>query len=189
MNKRLLSIVVMMLISTMVISPVSAGGAVKLSGVQFKLGSLIANGFASGLGSTDWILELNASGHAGVTCTNNGSNDVPGQSSPHVDGKGTQTLPGGSQITKNGKAPFNVTAKPEEELNPIISWDAGGCPNPNWTARIDFVYWDAATIFVKDPVSLATVATYNYNCVTTRTAPNSTPSTFDDGIASCTLIK
>lgn len=186
MNKRLFSILAVLLIATLLTSTVYAGGAVKLSGVSFNLASLISKGFASGLGSTDWILELNASGHAGVICTNNGNNDVPGQSSPHVDGKGTQALPGSSQLRKNGRSPFNVEAKPDVEINPIISWSEGGCPNPNWTARVDFVYWDGATILVKDPITQAVVATYKYACSTTKTGSNSTPSTFDDGTVSCT---
>jgi len=189
MKKNFLTLLSVLLVATILTSSVSAGGNVKLSSVRFSLGSLISKGFASGLGSTDWVLKLDGSGHASVICTNYGSNDVPGQSSPHVDGKGTQALPGDSQLRKNGKSPFSVTAKPDEEINPSLSWDAGGCPNPNWTARIDFVYWDFATIGVYYPSDTSfsnPVAIYKYQCVTTRTGPNSTPSTFDDGTVSCT---
>jgi len=188
MNKKFLSILTALLLVTLMTSTVSAGGAVKLSGVQFRLGSLITSGIASGLGSTDWKLELDAGGRASVICTNNGNNDVPGQSSPHVDGKGAQALPGDSQLRKNGRSPFSVTAKPQEEIDPIISWDAGGCPNPNWTARIDFVYWDSATILVIDPITNAVVTTYKYTCVTTR-VPQNDGYTFDDGTVSCTQTK
>jgi hypothetical protein len=187
MNRKLYSILVVLLVTTIFTSTVSAGNAIKLS-ATFKLGSLVADGVATGLGKTDWVIELISDGHASVICTNNGSNDVPGQSSPHVDGMGTQSLPGNSQLRKNGKSPFSVTAKPEEETNVTILWNVGGCPNPNWTAKIDFVYWDRATIRVKDPLTNAVVSTYDYTCTTTR-IPQNDGYTFDDGIVSCTQIK
>jgi hypothetical protein len=183
-RSKILSVIIVFLVATLLASTASAGGNVKVS-AGFSLGSLVAEGLASGLGRTDWILELQASGTASVICTNNGSNDVIGQSSPHVDGTGTQSLPGNSQLRKNGRSPFTVTAKPEEEINPIISWDAGGCPNPNWTARIDFVYWQSAAILVIDPDTNAIVATYNYVCTTTR-VPQNDGYAFDDGEVTCT---
>jgi hypothetical protein len=171
-------------------TPAGAGGGIKLSS-SFKLGSLIADGIATGLGKTDWVLKLDGVGHAAVICTNNGSNDVPGQSSPHVDGTGTQSLPGDSQLRKNGKSPFSVEALPDAEANPTeFDWVAGGCPNSNWTARVDFVYWDYAKITVYSPLDTSfssPVATYEYQCVTTRTGPAGDPdSTFDDGTVACT---
>lgn len=161
-------------------------GAIKLSG-SFKLGSLVATGYATGLGNTNWVIELNGDGHAGVTCTNYGSNDVPGQSSPKVNGKATGDL-FGDTLGKNGKSPFALTAKPDEELNAVIPWDEGGCPNPNWTAKIDFVYWDSANITVKDPITGDVVASQNYICVTTR-IPQNDGYSFDDGTVSCTPVK
>jgi len=183
MKKKLYSIFSALLIAILMVSPVSAGG-MKIS---FRLGSLVADTTAFGLGNTDWIFELDASGTASVICTNYGSNDVPGQSFPHIDGRGSTAVPK-EQITKNGKASFSITAKPDEEINPIIAWDAGGCSNPNWTARIDFVYWEHATISRIDPVTGAILDSLEYQCVTTRTSPNSTPSTFDDGTVSCSQI-
>jgi len=61
MKKKILSILSVLLVATLLTSPVSAGGAVKLSGVQFKLGSLIANGTLTGLGNTDVSVVLDAS--------------------------------------------------------------------------------------------------------------------------------
>jgi len=189
MKKKLYTILAVLMIVMLTASPVLARGAIKLSGSDFSLGSLISTGFASGLGSTDWVLVLDASGHAGVTCTNNGSNDVPGQSFPHVEGSGVSTLPGSDPLRKNGKSPYSVTAKSEYEETRYISWYDGGCPNSNWTAHIDFIYWDFATINVYDPTDTSfsnPVATYEFACVTTYTGPNSTASTFDDGTVSCT---
>jgi len=191
MKRKLVTIVTVLLIAMMVTSSALAGNAIKLSNVDWKLGSLISKGFASGLGNTDWVLVLDGVGHAGVICTNHGSNDVPGQSFPHVVGRGITTLPGSDPLRKNGKSPYYVAAQSEYESVQYIPWDEGGCPNPNWTARIDFVFWDFAVINVYSPLdtNFATpVATYQYRCETTYTGPNSTPTTFDDGRVSCTQI-
>jgi hypothetical protein len=185
MKKILYPVFTAILIAVMLVSSAGAGGY-KLSSA-FTLGSLIANGFATGLGATDWKIALDASGTGAVVCVNNGSNPVPGQSAPRVDGKATQDIPK-TQITKNGKASFSMKAVPPEEASGYtLDWVQGGCPNSNWTAYVDFVYWDHAVISLKDPLTLETVATFKYVCVTTRTGPRGDPnSTFDDGIVSCT---
>jgi len=164
MKKKILSILTVLLLTTMLVSPASARGNIKLSGVKFSLGSLIANGFASGLGSTDVTVVLDAGGHADIVCTNNGGNDVPGQSSPKVSGIGFDTLPGNDPLRKNGKSPFGV----ETDDPTIVAWNVGGCPNSNWTARIDFIYWDHATISVFDTATNVLLKKQNYNCTTTR---------------------
>lgn len=189
MKKRLFTILTLALIIALSTSTVYAAGF-KLS-AGFKLGSLDASGFVSGLGHTDWVLMLNAQGHADVICTNPGGNDVPGQSSPHINAIGTDALPGNDPLRKNGKSPFEVTATPDFEINPAIAWDVAGCPSSNWTGKVDFVYWDFATINLYSPTDTTfsnPVATYKFTCVTTRTGPNSTPTTFDDGTVSCTQI-
>lgn len=184
MKKIVNSIFSAILIAMLFVSPAGAGGV----RITFKLSSLIADVTAWGIGRTDWIYELKASGTASVICTNNGTNDVPGQSSPHVDGTGSTAVPK-EQISKNGKVVFSITAKPDEEINPIIPWDKGGCPNPNWTARVDFVYWEQATVSRIDPFTNTVVESLEFQCVTTRTGPTGDPnSTFDDGTVSCTRI-
>src|SRR5688572_32742270 len=72
MKKKILSILTIFILTTMMTSTVSAGGNVKLSSVQFRLGSLVAEGFASGLGNTDVTVVLNATGVPAITCTNRG---------------------------------------------------------------------------------------------------------------------
>lgn len=185
MKKNIFSLLSVLLIVTLLTTPASAGGNIKLSG--FRLGSLIADGTAFGLGSTDWLIALEASGHASVICTNPGRNPVPGQSSPHVDGTGVQEIPKES-VTKNGKALFSVRTTPEEELNPLITWEQGGCPNPKWTAAIDFVFWDHAIVSLIDPETEEVVAVLEFNCVTTR-IPKNDGYTFDDGTVSCTQVQ
>jgi hypothetical protein len=185
MKKNIFSVLSVLLVVIILATPVAAGGGIKLSG--FRLGSLIADGSAFGLGNTDWLIQLEASGHASVICTNPGKNPVPGQSSPHVDDTGVQEIPKDS-LTKNGKAPFSVKTTPEEELNPLITWQEGGCPNSKWTAKIDFVFWDHAIVSLIDPATGVVASMLEFNCVTKRTGPNSTPSTFDDGTVSCTQV-
>jgi hypothetical protein len=188
MKKILYPVFTAILIAVLLVSPAGAGGY-KLSGTTFTLSSLLTNGFATGLGKTDWLISLAASGTGAVVCVNNGNNPVPGQSAPHIDGSASQGLPGNSTLRKNGKAPFSLEAIPPEEApGYTLTWEQGGCPNSNWTAYVDFVFWDHAVISLRDPATLETVATFEFVCTTTRTGPNSTPSTFDDGTVSCRQI-
>ncbi|MFT3893580.1 MAG: hypothetical protein QM730_18275 [Anaerolineales bacterium] len=164
MNKRIFSVLAVLLIAAMVISPVSAGAAVKLSGIQFSLGSLIASGYASGLGNTDVTVVLDGTGIPVISCINYGGNVVPGQSSPKVTATGTQTLDGGDPLRKNGRSPFfTETDDPE-----TIAWDIAGCPNSNWTGHIDFIFWTDATISVYSTSTGALLAAKSYTCNTTR---------------------
>jgi hypothetical protein len=187
-KRKVISILAALLAVVLVTSTVFAGSIRLKSEPTFRLGSLIVSGVASGLGGTNWLVEVTATGPATVVCTNNGSNDVPGQSSPKVNGKGSQALYSDSPFRKKGTSPFTVTAKPAwDELNPYLYWADGGCPNENWTARYDFVYWETATILVKDPLSGEVVATFNFACTTTR-IPANDGYTFDDGKVSCVQV-
>jgi hypothetical protein len=164
MKKRLSTVLAVLLVITLATSTVSAGGAVKLSGLSFSLGSLIATGYASGLGNTDVTVVLDASGIPAVTCTNYGGNDVPGQSYPKVSATGRQTLLGDDPVRKNGKSAFFTETDDPETL----SWDAAGCPNSNWTGRIDFIFWTDATISVYSTSTGTLLASQDFTCTTTR---------------------
>lgn len=182
MKKKILSILSALLIATLITST-AAAGAIKLT-VKFSLSSegtsststfasalgdsssfdaLIASGYASGLGNTDVTIGLDASGDADITCINNGSNDVPGRSSPKVSASGQQTLFGNDPVRKNGKSPFEA-----HTVNPTtVAWDVGGCPSSNWTARITYIKWTNARISVSDTATgLPLMEPQNYNCVT-----------------------
>jgi hypothetical protein len=164
MKIKVSSLLLAMLLVILVVSPVSAGPGIGLSGVKFSLGSLIADGFVTKLGSTDVTVVLDASGIPAVTCTNNGKQDVPGQSSPKISASGQETLNGNRDFTKNGKSPFSV-----ETVDPVsLPWNAAGCPNANWSARIDFVYWTNATLSVYDVATNTLQLKQNYTCTTTR---------------------
>jgi len=164
MKKKILSLLSALLITTFLTSPVSAGPAIKLFGgannVDWSLGSLVAGG-ALIVGNTDVKVILEASGVPVVTCTNQGSNSAPGQNPPNISATGAQTL---LDRTKNGKSPFDVEASPPETLPGL----QGGCPNNTWTAHIDFVFWDQATITVTNLAGDTIFLVQNYTCTTTR---------------------
>ncbi len=164
MKKRIYSIMTMFLIASLFTSTVSAGGAVRLTGISFRLGSLIADGYASGLGNTDVTVVLDARGIPAITCTNHGGNAVPGQSSPKVSASGEQTLLGNDPLRKNGKAAFLAETEDPETL----AWDVAGCPNSNWTGHIDFIFWTNATISVYSTSTGGLLKSQNYTCTTTR---------------------
>ena len=164
MKKKILSMLTVFVLTTMMTSTVSAGGNVKLSGVQFRLSSLVADGFASGLGNTDVTVRLDASGIPVVTCTNQGGNQAPGQNPPKISASGAQFLIHENYI-KNGRSPFEVET---EEPQPGLTAKQMGCPNNTWTATIDFVFWTDATISVHNTATNALLVRQNYSCITTR---------------------
>ena len=171
MKKQLFALISSLLLAVLVFSTALAGGGVKLSGVSFSLGSLIATGNVSGIGRTDVTMVLDASGVPAIVCTNGGDNQVPGQSSPKVSAQGLQNLLGNDALRKNGKSPFDV-----ETVTPSITWEEAGCPNSNWTAEIVFVYWTNASISVYDSVTQALLLKQDYVCNTTDTTVSCTPA-------------
>jgi hypothetical protein len=174
MKIKVFSLLLATLLVMLMVSPVSAGPGIGLSGVKFSLGSLIADGILSRLGSTDVTVVLVASGIPAITCSNHGGNAVPGQSSPKISATGEQALLGDSPVRKNGKSPFAV-----ETTDPVsLPWNAAGCPNANWSAHIDFIYWTNATISVYDSATNTLQVKQNYTCTTTRfpASVNCTPA-------------
>lgn len=166
MKKKILSILTVLVMITLLTSTVSAGGNVGLGSVKFAIGSLIATGKFTGLGGYKQgvDVQLAASGIPVVTCTNQGDNQAPGQNPPKLSAVGNQFI-GPQLITKKGTAPMDVTA----EAGPITGLQ-GGCPNDNWSAQIDFVYWTDATISVFDVKTGALLLQRDYACTTTLTS-------------------
>ena len=151
MKKRILSILTVLLLTMILTSTVSAGGNVGLSRVQFKLGSLIAEGFVKNTGNVDITVVLDAVGLPMITCINPDSEgeNVPGHTKLKVSASGQQTLFGDSEGSGNNKRAFNVeTVDPE-----TIPWDVAGCPDSSWTAQVDFISWTKAKISVFDATS------------------------------------
>ena len=171
MKKKFLSFLSIFLVAAFLTSPVSAGPGIKLSGMQFSLGSLIAKGTLTGLGNQDVSVVIDASGIPAITCINSGGNRVPGQSSPKVSASGSQFLDGDSAVRKNGKSPFGVETEDPE----FIPWNEAGCPNSNWTGHIDFIFWTDATISIYDANTQVLQLKRDYSCTTTLTTVSCTP--------------
>jgi len=161
MKRKMISLITAIFAAILITSTVFAG-AIKLS-ASFRLGSLIAEGTIKGLGNEDVRVFLEASGLPVVTCTNKGGNQAPGQNPPKVSASGDTLLFGYDLTRKNGKSPYGV------ETNDPVVVDAieYGCPNANWTATIDFVYWTDATINVYDLYTNELLFTQDYTCDTT----------------------
>jgi hypothetical protein len=96
----------------------------------------------AGLGNEDVVITIAATGLIDTTCISPGGNEAPGQNRIPFATSVT-TVVRSSQI-KNG----NVTACATTP-GPTVSAKEAGCPNKNWTARIDDVEFESATITVR----------------------------------------
>jgi hypothetical protein len=160
-QKLIVSATVLILISLMttVVFARSSKG-LKVQDPLWDLGSLKVSADATGLGSEDAVVTLDATGRAVVICTSpGGGSEAPGQN-PTIKATGSTLILAGN-IDQNGKAPF-VT---ETDAPPPLNAKEAGCPNPNWSSRIDFIFWDSATITINQgDIS----ASFKYVCTTTR---------------------
>lgn len=163
MKKRALILLSVLLTATLLVYPVSAGRGIGFS-ATFSLGSLIAQGTATGVGQTDVTFVLDAIGPADITCINGGSNSVPGQSAPKLSATGRQNVLGSDPRIKNGKTPFRTETDDPE----TVTWDVGGCPNPNWMGHVDFIYWTNATVSIYATATGALLTKQDFVCKTTR---------------------
>ncbi|RPJ49769.1 MAG: hypothetical protein EHM21_06340 [Chloroflexi bacterium] len=171
MKRKLISILSALVAGILITSTVFAG-AIKFSGTTtFRLGSLIAEGALSGLGKQDVQVFLEASGNPVATCTNHGGTQAAGQNPSKVSASGDQLLFGFDLTRKNGKSPFDVETDEPLVLDAVLL----GCPNANWTAAIDFVFWTDATIIVKSFPGGDVLLTRKYTCTTTLNSVTCTP--------------
>jgi len=159
------------LMAAILITTTVFAGAIKLRGVSFSLGSLIAQGTLTGLGNQEAKVLLDASGFPVISCTNHGGNQAPGQNPPKVSASGEQLVTGLDLTKKNGKSPFDVETSDPQFVDPIEY----GCPNGNWTAQIEFIYWTDATISVLDPETEEILLSQDFTCETTLTTVACTP--------------
>ena len=104
--------------------------------------TLSASGALAGLGNKDVTITLTATGTASdITCTNKGGKVAPGQNKPKVTTVGQQSIP--VTEVKNGNVSFDV-----ETAAPFVTAKQAGCPNNNWTAKVNDVDFTSATITV-----------------------------------------
>ena len=105
--------------------------------------TLTVKGALAGLGNQDVTIRVTASGVAtSITCTNPAGHEAPGQNKPRVQSLGEQTIT--RTEIKNGNVSFSVTTADPAQL----SAKQAGCPNNNWSARINDVEFDEVTISV-----------------------------------------
>jgi len=152
------------LLAAILLTSTALADSARLSYVAFDLGYLVADGALSGLGNTDVTVLLDASGFPVITCTNQGGSQAPGNQPTAISVTEAQSIPGAGLVEKNGKAGFRV------EINDLPALDAveAGCPNENWSAQIDFIYWEGATIRVRDTATQEVLLRQDYTCTTTR---------------------
>jgi hypothetical protein len=170
-RQRLITILSLVFVLALTTTTAWAAKA-RFSSLSFSLGSLIADGRLVGLGTQDVAVILDATGIPVVSCTNQGGQQAPGQNPPKVSASGTQFLMH-QEYDKNGSTGFTV-----ETNNPLASSGKKmGCPSNAWTAGIDFVFWNKATITVRaDTVTGVVLLKQDFDCVTTR-SPDSVTCT------------
>jgi hypothetical protein len=105
--------------------------------------TLTVSGKLAGLGNKDVIITVSASGLARITCINPGGNEAPGISKK-VDVTATTTIPASEVREKNGNVEFSLSTPSPAPPTPTEA----GCPNDNWTVRIDDVIFTIVTLTV-----------------------------------------
>lgn len=117
--------------------------------------TLTTTGKLAGLGNGDLTITVSINGIATkITCTNRGGNQAPGQNKPGVTASGSQTIT--SDEIKNGSVTIRVTTAEPAQLTP----KQAGCPNNNWTVKIDDVKFTSATIKVVQGGAVVLQETY-----------------------------
>jgi len=168
MKKKLFTILSVLLIAMLAVSPVYAGGV----RITFSSGSLKADGDGFGFSGYGVVgLTLDAKGNAHVSCIDPGDNGnvVPGQN-PIFPIESTVT--NSVKSDKNGKFPVHLVVDVDPTL---LSPEDVGCPNKNWIVQIDWVDWTWAKFTVEDLNDVTQLPTGNilwskeYTCTSAPT--------------------
>ena len=96
----------------------------------------------AGLGNQDVTITVTVNGSGDTTCISPGGNESPGQNKVPFAASVSTTIR--STEIKNGNVSFCVTTPGPGP----ISARAAGCPNDNWTARINDVDFESAHVTV-----------------------------------------
>jgi hypothetical protein len=158
MKKRIYTLATVLLITMLAVSPVYAGGV----SIKIGLGSITGNGYAWGFGN-DVTIVLSGAGVPVVTCAAPGNDNLaPGQNPARVSAHDSAKDTDDPNKTK-GKFHFDLEAQPVL-LSPVEM----GCANNNWTATIDFVFWDTVTVSVLSNKTGKVLYQQSSTCVTTH---------------------
>jgi len=153
MRRTGLGTVIVMLVSVLVVTSAALASSVHLKGGPKAKPAFSDNGLTlstssalAGLGNTDVVVRLSATGNPTATCTNpSGQNQPPGQNPAPVTLTGSESIP--ASETKNGNVSFNVTTS--APTSPVSG--APDCPNVQWTEDITDVAFTSATISIEQP--------------------------------------
>jgi len=159
MKKKLNSFLVAMLIAIFAISPVYAGG---VSG-KVGIGSITFEGYAYGFSRDAVTITLFGTGIPAITCHGPNGKVVPGQNPVPVQGETSASYT--PTFDENGKFAIKLEAQPN-----IQGFTAKqlGCPNNNWNATVDFVYWNYVKLTVTEISSGKVLWEKESTCTTTR---------------------
>ncbi|HEU0295666.1 MAG TPA: hypothetical protein VFR47_23205 [Anaerolineales bacterium] len=157
MKKKFSTILAVLLIAMLAISPVYAGG---VSG-KIGLGSITFTGYAYGFSRDAVTISLYATGIPDVTCRNASGKVVPGQNPVPVTGDTSANV--APSFDENGKFAVTLEAEPV-----ALSAVEMGCPSNRWDATIDFVYWNYVKITVTENATGNVLWEKDSSCTTTR---------------------
>jgi len=177
MNRKLVTILSVLLIAVLSTSTVGAAGAIKLSGSVHASWPLQLDGTLTGLGgyTQGVVVTLDGFGQImNVTCTSPGGNTAPGQNPGKISVSGSEDI-GAKDITKKGTATVQVLAN-----EPAFTIKV--CPNGNWKATYD-VDWQEAIVQVFSASSSALLLWQHYACAPELNNPGHYLCTLDSEVS------
>jgi len=170
MKKNFSTILAVLLIAMLAISPVYAGG---VSG-RIGLGSITFEGFAYGFSRDAVTITLYAEGIPAISCHSASGKVVPGQNPVPVTGETSANQ--AVDFDENGKFAIQLEADPNVQS---LSAKQLGCPNNNWNAVVDFVFWNYVRLTVTENSTGKVLWQKDSTCTTTRNPDSITCPAFN----------
>lgn len=160
MKKKFSTMLIVLLITLLAVSPVYAGG---VSG-KFGIGSITFEGSAYGFSREAVTITLYAEGIPVVSCRDPGNKKlVPGQNPVPVTGQTSATY----DLTADENGKFSIYLEAQPSIQGFTPKQLG-CPNNNWTVVVDFVYWNYVKLTVVEISSGEVRWEKESTCTTTR---------------------